>query len=166
MMRVSWDLIWVFLPLTLRGIRPPLFPIFTRIAQFPVPIYANRYTKQSVMQALKFKSCPLCKVSNHLNSNHFLSECHYLPEDDRKFIARARLLENADEEYVLLSTTQNSVVRNVTIHDVLQGNVHVPFANHNASISMQNDCRDLHCVWAHLRQGTWPSLKQTNIKNV
>ena len=54
----------------------------------------------------------------------------------------------------------------MTVHNVSQGNVHVLFANCNAWISVQNDCRDLRHVRAHLRQGTRPSKKQTNIKNV
>ena len=35
------------------------------------------------------RSCPLCKQSGRTDS-HFLSECSFLPEDDRKFIAKAR----------------------------------------------------------------------------
>ena len=65
-----------------------------------------------------------------------------------------------------INYTENSVVRNVTIHAVLQDNVHVPFANCNAWISMQNDCHDLRRIRAHLRQGTCPSKKQTNIINM
>ena len=65
-----------------------------------------------------------------------------------------------------INHTENSVVRNVTVNDVLLGSVRVPFSNRNAWINMQNDCRDLRRVRAHLKQGTRPSKKQTNIKNV
>ena len=34
-------------------------------------------------------SCPLCKEANRANG-HFLSECRYLPESDRKYLAKAR----------------------------------------------------------------------------
>ena len=35
------------------------------------------------------RSCPLCKQANR-NSTHFLSECHFLPDSDRKYMAKAR----------------------------------------------------------------------------
>jgi len=35
------------------------------------------------------KSCPLCKQAGHADS-HYLSECTYLPENDRRYIAKAR----------------------------------------------------------------------------
>ena len=41
--------------------------------------------------AHKHKSCPLCKTSNRPDG-HFLSECKFLPEQDRKFMTRARLI--------------------------------------------------------------------------
>lgn len=39
----------------------------------------------------KTRACPLCKSANRPD-NHFLSECSYLPEQDRKFMTRARLI--------------------------------------------------------------------------
>jgi hypothetical protein len=47
------------------------------------------------------KSCPICK-STERDSTHFLSECKYLPESDRKFMLRARrlatVLDDTDDE--------------------------------------------------------------------
>ena len=42
-------------------------------------------------------SCALCKQASR-PSNHFLSTCNYLPEKDKQFISRARLLAALDEE--------------------------------------------------------------------
>ena len=42
-------------------------------------------------------TCPLC-VASHRPSSHFLSKCQFLPESDRKFIAKARLIGSLDEE--------------------------------------------------------------------
>ncbi len=36
------------------------------------------------------KSCPLCKQSGHRDHDHFLSECTYLPDSDKRYMARAR----------------------------------------------------------------------------
>ena len=37
----------------------------------------------------KSKSCPLCQQAGRPDPNHFLSECRHLPEEDRKYIAKA-----------------------------------------------------------------------------
>jgi hypothetical protein len=43
-------------------------------------------------------SCPLCKEANRAH-NHFLSECRYLPESDRKYLAKARqIVEDVSSE--------------------------------------------------------------------
>lgn len=39
------------------------------------------------------KSCPLCKEAGR-PANHFISKCRYLPEEDRKFMARARQIQD------------------------------------------------------------------------
>ena len=50
------------------------------------------------------KTCPLCKQVGRPNTQHFLSECKFLPEHDRKYIARARQIseiydnDDADED--------------------------------------------------------------------
>ena len=38
------------------------------------------------------KSCPLCKQAGRSSYQHFLSECSFLPEHDRKYMAKARLI--------------------------------------------------------------------------
>ena len=40
------------------------------------------------------KSCPLCQQAGRPDPNHFLSECRHLPEEDRKYIAKARQIAN------------------------------------------------------------------------
>lgn len=46
------------------------------------------------------KQCPLCKQAGRPEYKHYLSECSYLPESDRKFIARARQISNIFESGV------------------------------------------------------------------
>jgi len=43
------------------------------------------------------KSCPLCKEAGH-NDCHFLSQCTYLPAEDRAFLAKARLASSLNDK--------------------------------------------------------------------
>lgn len=67
-----------------------------------------------------------------------------------------------------ITRTRDSVVRAVSVHDVLQGNVRLPFISRPAWLAVQPECPDLHVrrTHAHLVQGTRPSKKLTNIKDV
>ncbi|ESO90481.1 hypothetical protein LOTGIDRAFT_164058 [Lottia gigantea] len=52
------------------------------------------------------KTCPLCLQAKRGSSNHFLSMCPYLPEQDKKFMSRARqVLVDSDIEDVSDSLT-------------------------------------------------------------
>jgi hypothetical protein len=62
--------------------------------------------------------------------------------------------------------TSESVVRNCSVQDVLNGSVHMPFVNRAAWLILQRDCDELRRVHAHLVQGTRPSKKSTNRPNV
>ncbi len=77
---------------------------------------ASGYTSKSVQyqrstkekQSKRFtKNCPLCKEAGR-DPTHFLSECKYLPESDRKYISKARMIhalaaefesDSSEEEY-------------------------------------------------------------------
>ena len=65
-----------------------------------------------------------------------------------------------------ISQTRDSVVRVVSVQDILQGNVRLPFTSRPASLAVQSECPDLRRTHAHLVQGTRPSKKLTNIKDV
>ena len=43
------------------------------------------------------KSCPLCKLAGR-NDRHFLSQCTYLPAEDRAFLAKVCLASSLDDE--------------------------------------------------------------------
>lgn len=45
------------------------------------------------------KSCPLCSQARR-PSRHFLSECSYLPEKDRKYLAKAREIVNIVDQHL------------------------------------------------------------------
>ena len=49
--------------------------------------------------------CPLCKRSKRPKTDHFLSACPFLPEQDRQYILRARIVTGVDD----LALSENSV---------------------------------------------------------
>ena len=61
---------------------------------------------------------------------------------------------------------ENSVVCGVSIQDILDNNSSLPFSTRSAWLQIQSDCPDLRRVHAHLKQGTRPSKKLTNVRNV
>ena len=55
----------------------------------------NRFQKACTKPQVK--SCPLCKQAGR-NDRHFLSQCTYLPAEDRAFLAKARLASSLDDD--------------------------------------------------------------------
>ena len=62
--------------------------------------------------------------------------------------------------------SESSVVRGISAQDVLDNTKRLPFTNRPTWFSVQNECPDLRGVCAHLKQGTRPSKKLTNIRDV
>ena len=60
----------------------------------------------------------------------------------------------------------SSVVCTVSVADVLAGVANIPYLNATAWKSAQHDCQILRRVFAHLTQGTRPSKKKRNIKDL
>ena len=54
---------------------------------------------------------------------------------------------------------EDSVVRNVSIHDILNSKSNLPFTTRSSWQQIQHDCPDLRRVHAHLNRGTRPSKK-------
>ena len=65
-----------------------------------------------------------------------------------------------------ITRTRDSVVRAVSVQDIFQGKVRLPFTSRPAWLAIQSECPDLRRTHAHLVQGTRPSKKLTNIKDV
>ncbi|KAL2088290.1 hypothetical protein ACEWY4_015189 [Coilia grayii] len=63
-------------------------------------------------------------------------------------------------------TTSDTVVRHVTASDIMSGRQKMPFTNRTAWLAIQSECSDLRRTCAHLRQGTRPAKKLTNIRDV
>jgi len=65
-----------------------------------------------------------------------------------------------------VNNLQSASVLKVNICDITAGTSKMPFINRPAWISLQADCPDLRRCHAHLKQGTRPSKKLTNIRDV
>ncbi|XP_041367404.1 uncharacterized protein LOC121382005 [Gigantopelta aegis] len=65
-----------------------------------------------------------------------------------------------------IQETENSVVRHILIDDILSGKTRIPFTTRSTWHSLQEECKDLRRTHSHLIQGTRPSKKLTNIKDV
>ena len=65
-----------------------------------------------------------------------------------------------------VESTASSVVNAVTVSDVLSGSSSMPFVNKAAWCSAQHDCSNLRRAYAHLTQGTRPSRKVRDLKNL
>ena len=65
-----------------------------------------------------------------------------------------------------ITTTEDSVIRTTSVQDVLDGALRLPFTTRSTWLATQSECPDLRRVHAHLKQGTRPSKKLTNIRDV
>ncbi|XP_071110370.1 uncharacterized protein [Haliotis cracherodii] len=65
-----------------------------------------------------------------------------------------------------IERTESSVVRQLSIEDIMNGTTRLPFTSRSAWRSLQEECQDLRRTHAHLLQGTRPSKKVTNIRDV
>ena len=107
----------------------------------------------------------LSVVSHFQASVRYISGAAIFPSD---FASRnAAACENKICQVCsFISRTRDSVVRAVSVQDVLQCKVCLPFTSQPAWVAVQSECPDLRRTHAHLVQGTRPSKKLTNIKDV
>ena len=107
----------------------------------------------------------LSVVSRYQASVRHVSGAAILPSDFASQNAAACHNETC-QMCSFISQTRDSVVRAVSVQDILQGNVCLPFTSRPAWVTVQSEYPDLRRTHAHLVQGTRPSKKLTNIKDV
>ena len=61
---------------------------------------------------------------------------------------------------------ESVVMQRVTTNDITSGRAKLPFTSRSAWLTIQAECQDLRRTHAHLKQGTRPSKKITNAKDV
>ena len=74
--------------------------------------------------------------------------------------------DSACQVCLFIQQIEDSVVRHVSMQEILNGTIKIPFTSGSAWSTIQSECADLRRTCAHLRQGTRPSKKLTNIKDV
>ena len=67
---------------------------------------------------------------------------------------------------LFISELEDSVIRSLSIQEVSEGHVSMPFTTRAAWRATQQECPDLRRAHAHLKQGTRPGKKATNIPDV
>ena len=65
-----------------------------------------------------------------------------------------------------ISQDESSVVMRTSVQEVLQCSTKMPFTNRQTWLSLQSECPDLRRTQSHLKQGTRPSKKITNVRDV
>ena len=107
----------------------------------------------------------LSAVSRHHVIVQHLSGTSNLPSD---FASRNPVIciEPKCQICSFVKSLDESVVRNITVQDVIEGRSSLPFTSRKAWLLTQSECRDLRRARAHLLQGTRPSKKENTIKSV
>ena len=107
----------------------------------------------------------LSVLSRYRVSLRHISGAANLPAD---FASRnpQECLDNSCQICQFIKESEDSVVRGVTVQDVLGGSVRMPFTSRAAWAATQQECPDLRRVHSHLTQGTRPTKKMTNIPDV
>lgn len=98
------------------------------------------------------------KVSHIKGSDNIISD----------FASRNPLdcLDSSCQVCKFIREMEDSVVREVTVKDLLNTNMAVPFSSRTSWHEMQHSCKHLSRACAHLKQGTIPSRKATDIRDV
>ena len=65
-----------------------------------------------------------------------------------------------------IAQLEDSVVRSVHVQDIIDNQNRLPFTTRSAWLAIQSECPDLRRTHAHLKQGTRPSKKSTNVKDI
>ena len=65
-----------------------------------------------------------------------------------------------------INELEDSVVREVSVQDILQSKTPIPFSSRSSWNEMQRSCKHLSRACAHLKQGTTPSRKATDLRDV
>ena len=65
-----------------------------------------------------------------------------------------------------VNSVDQSVVRGLSVKDIIDGHIRMPFVSRNAWLQTQKECSDLRRVHAHLTQGTRPSKKPAKTSDV
>lgn len=88
------------------------------------------------------KSCPLCKAAGRPTSSHYLSECRFLPEQDRHYMLKARQIAHIldidssperEPQEIISATSPHQAVSSSTLRVQVRQSPYIDtFYNHHA----------------------------------
>ncbi|CAB4013778.1 Hypothetical predicted protein [Paramuricea clavata] len=70
----------------------------TAVSSYRKPGSERLLARPNTRSNRPLKSCPLCKQAGRTNSSHFLSECNFLPDQDRRYMVKARQIAEILED--------------------------------------------------------------------
>ena len=107
----------------------------------------------------------LSAVSRYQAQVRHIAGCANLPSD---YSSRHPISCNDDRCQVcsFIGDLSDSVVLSITITDVIDGKVQLPYRNRKAWIEVQNECPDLRKVLTFKKNGTSPNKKSKNMRTV
>ena len=107
----------------------------------------------------------LSTVSRYQVQVRHIAGIENLPSD---FASRnpQQCLDSSCQICKFIAEMEDSVVRDISVGDVIEGSVRMPFTSRAAWQATQQDCPDLRRTHSHLHQGTRPSKKASKITDV
>ena len=107
----------------------------------------------------------LSTVSQYHVSIRHVSGASILPSDHASRNA-PECFDSSCQICSFVRQSEAAVVRPVNITELTNGSARLPYTNRSTWFQIQSECSDLRRTRAHLKQGTRPSRKLTNIKDV
>ena len=107
----------------------------------------------------------LSTVSRYQVQLRHIAGIENLPSD---FVSKNRrqCLDSSCQICKFIAEMEDSVVRDISVSDVIEGSVRMPFTSRAAWQATQQDCPDLRRAHSHLHEGTRPSKKANKIIDV
>ena len=107
----------------------------------------------------------LSTVSRYQAKLQHISGALNIPAD---YISRHPLScsSNTCSVCIFVAESMNITVQTITVKDISEGKVNMPFTNRKTWREVQNECKDLRKVKTFREQGTTPNRKSKNLKQV
>ena len=107
----------------------------------------------------------LATVARYQVSIHHLAGSSNIPSDFASRNAPPCTAPNC-QVCTFVRSTSEATIYSISAKDVINGTDKLPFTTRSTWLALQSECRDLRRTCAHLKQGTRPSRKSTDVKDV
>ena len=149
------------------------YAAYIRESNHPLVVFSDNKPCVQAFQNLckgQFSASP--RISSFLStvSSHNVTISHLKGESNQTSDFNSRLpIECANTSCQIckfVNAISTTVVNSVTVDEVLSGTGNMPYLNSSAWVAAQHDCSQLRRTYAHLTQGTRPSRKTRNVKDL